>query len=215
MIILSQKEIKKKTRMLRLELKILDLMSKNLEKEFTINEIAKTLNETYSFVNRVTNRLIKDKVIIKKKIGKAYLCSLNLENDRTIALLHLNEVNKKEEFYEKNGEIRLILKDFLEKLKSKFKENLIFVVLFGSYAKKTATKKSDIDILIVCKKKVEITQSIREIYAKYGKEIVPILMTRLEFKKQKKKPIINEIIKYHFVLYGFEEFIDMIYKNES
>ena len=97
-------------------------MSKNLEKKFTINGMAKILNETYSFVNRVVNRLIKDKVIIKEKVGKAYLCSLNLRNDKTIALLHLNEVNQKEEFYKRNREIKLILDDFLEKLKEKLKK---------------------------------------------------------------------------------------------
>ena len=199
--------------MSRLELKIIDLMSKNLEKKFTINEIAKTLNETYSFVNRIVNRLIKDKVIIKEKVGKAYLCSLNLKNDKTIALLHLDEVNQKEQFYKKNREIKLVLEDFIEELKSKFKENLIFVALFGSYAKGTATKESDIDILIVCKKKVEITKITREIHAKYGKEIIPILMTPAESKKQEEKPIIREIIKYHYVLFGFEEFIKRVYKK--
>ena len=86
-------------------------------------------------------------------------------------------------------------------------------MLFGSYAKGTATKESDIDILIVCKKKAEITRAIREIHAKYGKEIVPILITPIEFKKQKEKPIIKEVIKYHYILYGFEEFIEKVYKR--
>lgn len=199
--------------MVRLELKVIDLMSKNLEKKFTINETAKALNETYSFVNRIVNRLIKDKVIIKEKVGKAFLCSLNLENDKTIALLHLNEVTKKEEFYKKNKEIKLILEDFLEKLRLRFKENPLFVILFGSFAKGTATKESDIDILVVCKKKLEITDIIREIHAKYGKEIIPILMTPIEFKKQKNKPVIKEIIKYHYILYGFEDFIEKVYKR--
>jgi len=199
--------------MLRLELKIIDLMSRNPEKRFTINEIAKTLNETYSFVNRVVNKLIKDKVIIKEKIGKACLCSLNLKSDKAIALLHLNEVNKTEEFYKKNKEMKLILEDFIEKLKTKFKENIISVVLFGSYAKGTATKESDIDILIICKKKIEITSIIRETYAQYEKEIVSILMSLTEFKKQKEKPIIKEIVRYHYILFGFEEFIKILYRK--
>jgi len=198
---------------MRLELKIIDLMSKNLEKSFTINEIAKTLNEAYSFVNRIVNRLIKDKLILAKTVGKALVCSINLGNDKTIALLHLNEVDRKEKFYKKNKQIKLSLEDFLEKLKLKFKRNLIFVAIFGSYAKEIATKESDIDILIIVKKKAEITSIIRESYAKYGKEIAPVLMTPTEFKKQKEKPIIKEIIKYHYILYGFEEFIGIIYKE--
>jgi len=198
--------------MSRLELKIIDLMGRNQEKRFTINEIAKVLSESYSFVNKVINRLIKDKVIIKERIGNAYLCSLNLKNDKTIALLHLNEVNRKEEFYKENKEVKLILEDFLEKLKLRFKKNLIFVVLFGSYAKGNATKRSDIDIMVACKRKVDITHIIKETHAKYGKEIIPILITSTEFEKQKEKPIIKEIIKYHYLLYGFEDFINRVYK---
>ena len=198
---------------MRLELKIIDLMSKNLEKSFTINEIAKTLNKAYSFVNRTVNMLIKDKVILAKRVGKALVCSINLGNDKTIALLHLNEVNRKEKFYKENKQIKLSLEDFLDKLKLKFKKNLIFVAIFGSYAKEMATKESDIDILIIVKKKDEITSIIRESHAKYGKEIAPVLMIPTEFKKQKEKPIIKEIIKYHYILHGFEEFIGMIYKE--
>jgi predicted nucleotidyltransferase len=153
------------------------------------------------------NRLVKDKVILTKKVGKAIVCSLNPANDLTIALLHLNEVNKKENFYKKNKQIKLILEDFLNLVIS---EKLAFIVLFGSYAKETATKESDIDILIVADKKLEIAKIIRNIHAKYGKEIVSVLMSPKEFDEQKEKPVIKEIIKYHYILYGFERFLTKI-----
>ena len=70
-------------------------------------------------------------------------------------------------------------------------------MLFGSYVKGTATKESDIDVLVVCKKKTEITRAIREIHAQYGKEIVPILMTPIEFKKQKENPILKGVIDFY------------------
>ena len=192
---------------MRLELKIIDLMSRNMEKGFTINEIAKTLDEAYSFVNRTIAKLAEDKVIVIEKVGKALVCSLNLDSDKTIALLHLDEVNKKESFYRENREIKLVLEDFLEKIR----KDIILAAVFGSYAKGTAAEESDIDVLIVAKKKPETSKILREIHAKYGKEIAPVLMTLKELKKQKDKPIIKEIIKYHYVLYGFEEFIDVMY----
>lgn len=197
--------------MMRLQLKIIDLLSKNLERSFTINEIAKLLNESYSFVNRVVNKLIKDKVISKKKVGHSLLCTLNM-SDKAKALLHLNEVTRKEEFYAKNKEIALILEDFLAQLKEKIKDNLLFGVIFGSYAKGTATKESDMDVLIVCKKKFDITNIIKEVHAKYGKEIAPVLVTFAELERQKEKPLIKEIVKYHYVLHGFEQFINLMYK---
>ncbi len=125
--------------------------------------------------------------------------------------MHLNEVNQTQEFYQKNKETKLLLEDFIKNLKTQLKENLIFIALFGSYAKETQTKESDIDIIILTKKKTDITSTIREIHAKYGKEITPIIMTPKEIQQQKDKPIIKEIIKYHKILYGYEQFIQNTY----
>ena len=45
-------------------------------------EIAKSSGAYYSFVHRVVHRLAKDGVITKDKAGKAYLCSLNINNEK-------------------------------------------------------------------------------------------------------------------------------------
>lgn len=42
---------------MKLELKIIDLLARNMERKFTINEIAKSLEEYYSFVHRTVNKL--------------------------------------------------------------------------------------------------------------------------------------------------------------
>ena len=197
---------------MRLELKIVDLLSKNKEKEFSINEIANALKESYSFVNRITNKLIMDKVIIKKKIGKSYICSLNLKNEKTLVLINLNEIQKKEKFYKEEKGLKLILEDVIENLRTFLKEDLISVVIFGSHTKKEATKLSDIDLLLIVKKRLDISRIIRESYAKYGKEINPVILTLKEAENQKSKEIIKEIIKNHYILYGTENFVNFVYK---
>jgi predicted nucleotidyltransferase len=197
---------------MKLELKIIDLLAKNVERKFTINEIAKNLGEFYSFVHRIVNRLTKDGVIIKNKVGKSYICSLNLENEKTLTLLQLAEIEKVKQFYVVNKGLKLILEDFVELIKSELKNRAV-VVLFGSYAKGTATKESDIDILLISGGKIDVEKITREIYAKYGKEITPIVMTPNDFKKQMGKALIKEIIKDHYILYGVENFINLVFRR--
>ena len=195
---------------MKLELKIVDLLARNTERKFTINEIAKSLKEYYSFVHRIVNKLIKDSVVTKEKAGKSYLCSINLYNEKTIILVNLSKIEKKNDLYNSNKELKIILEDFVKSAESLITP--ISIVLFGSYAKGTATKESDIDILLISKTKVGIDKITKEIYAKYGKEINPVIMTSEDFKRQKDKSLIKEIIKDHYVLYGVEKFVNLVFK---
>ncbi len=195
---------------MNLTLKIVNFLSKNREKIFTINEISKELKQYYSYVNRVIDRLAKDRVIVRNKAGKAYLCTLNFENEKTLTLLSLSEIESKDEFYTKNKELKIILEDFVKSIE--VKNNIVSMALFGSYAKGTATKESDIDILVISKEKTIIDKTTREISAKYGKEINAIIMSPKDFKNQKDKPLIKEIISNHYILYGADKFVELVFK---
>lgn len=199
---------------MKLELKIVDLLAKDVEKKSTINNIAKTLGEFYSLVHRTVDKLCKEGVIVKTKVGKSYICSLNLDNEKTFTLLTLSEIESKEEFYSENKELGLVLEDFTNSLKAQ-NANMIAIVLFGSYAKHTAVRSSDIDILVISRRRNSIEKTVKEIYAKYGKEISSIVMTPDDLRKQKDKAIVREIAKDHYVLYGADNFINLVLKNES
>ncbi len=195
---------------MKLELKIVDLLARNTERKFTINEVAKSLGEYYSFVHRTVNKLISDNVIIKEKAGKSHLCSINLGAEKTVALMQLSEIEKKNEFYSSNKELKLILEDFVKSTETR--TSVISIVLFGSYTKGTVTKESDIDILLISKTKAGIDKITKEVYAKYGKEINVVLITSNDFKKQKDKALIKEVIKDHYILYGVEKFVNLMFK---
>ena len=194
---------------MRLQLKIIKLLTH--KKSFTINQIAILLNESYSFVNRTVTKMITENLILKEKVGHSLLCKLNTKNDKTRVLISLNEVNKKQEFLNKNKELKLITDEIISKIKNK----VTSVAIFGSYAKNTQTKESDIDLLILTKKQFDTTGIIKNIHAKYGKEISPIVITEKQLKNQKNKPIIREIFKYHIILIGFENFVNMMFENEA
>lgn len=190
-------------------MKTVDLLARNLEKSFTINKIAKSLDEYYSLVHRTVQQLSRDGVLKKDRVGNSHICSLNLENEKALTLVKLSEIERREEFNSKNRELKLILEDFVKSLEPQH-GRIVTIVLFGSYAKGTATKGSDLDILLVVSEKIGIDKITREIYSKYGKEIMPMVMTRTDFKSQKDKPVIKEIIENHYVLYGVENFVNMV-----
>jgi predicted nucleotidyltransferase len=182
---------------MRLQLKIIELLAK--QPKLTMNQIAKELNESYSFVNRIINRMITEDLIKKEVIGHSLLCSLNRKNDKTKALIILNEVERKQQFLEKNKELKLITDEILTDIKADS------IAIFGSYAKNTQTKDSDIDILILSKNKIDTTKLTREIHAKYGKEISPVIMAKIDPESS----LVKEIIKNHVILAGFEKFMDL------
>jgi len=202
LIITNSDNINPKSDNMRLQLKIIELLAD--KPELTINQIAKQLTESYSFVNRTIAKMIKEGLILKEKIGHSILCRLNIKNDKTKVLIALNEVNKKHEFLKKNKELKLIADEITTKIEADS------IAIFGSYAKNTHKESSDIDLFILTEKELDAANLARDIYAKYGKEISPIVMAKRELESQKDRPVIKEIIKYHIILKGFENFVNLL-----
>jgi len=192
---------------MRLILKIIDILSVN--EKLTINEISTQLKETYSFVNKVTNKLIKDNIIIKQTIGNSHLCTLNLNNEKTQAYLTLNEIEKKERFIEKNKNIRTLISEITKKIQAEC------VLIFGSYAKGNQTKSSDIDLLIINNKKDNtINKEINLLETMYNIKINQIVINERIFKEMIQNNVeINvgkEALKNHIILYGSNIFWKLI-----
>ncbi len=80
----------------RLEQQILEVFDRDISSLFSINQISKKLNKSYPHINAKVNNLIKEGVLSKANVGRSYLCSLNLENEKSIALLILESARKKE-----------------------------------------------------------------------------------------------------------------------
>ncbi|MFW6013904.1 MAG: hypothetical protein ACOCQG_01915 [Candidatus Nanoarchaeia archaeon] len=80
----------------KLEQEIIGLYAENLVNLFSINEISKKLNKKYPYINKKVTQLINKGILKKIVVGRSYLCSLNLENEKTILLLALYQINKKD-----------------------------------------------------------------------------------------------------------------------
>ncbi|MGM5482101.1 MAG: hypothetical protein ACQESF_01435 [Nanobdellota archaeon] len=86
--------------------KIVKLYDSNLLNLMSINEISKKLGKKYPYINKKVSDLIECGILKKTVIGRSYLCSLNLDNEKTVLLLALNEINKQDPD-------RKIVKDFI------------------------------------------------------------------------------------------------------
>ncbi|MEK6846409.1 MAG: nucleotidyltransferase domain-containing protein, partial [Nanoarchaeota archaeon] len=120
-------------------------------------------------------------------------------------ILEVEELRKKELF--KNKNIKLIYKRIKE-AKSPF----YTLILFGSFANKTNTKRSDIDLCLITDNP-EVTKEVQVVLS-----ITPLDAHLVEFTsaqfismlKSKGFNVGNEIVKNNVILYGIESFYEMI-----
>ena len=191
-----------------LELEVVDFLFRNKAAP-TIHQLSESLGRHYSLVHRVVGRLAEQGVVSREGVGRSFLCSLNLSNERTFALLELAEIERKDEFLSKDKELGLIAEDLLDSLKPQLK-NVLAVVLYGSRAKGDAVGGSDIDLLLVRRGKLEIETTTRSLYAKFGKTLSPVVMATADFRRQRDKALIQEVVKAHYVLFGVDAFVRLV-----
>ena len=200
-------------------LKIVGLLRKNLGRGFTILEISKLLKIGYRPAYNHVAELEKIKAITTKKVGSAKQCSLNLENAQSLHFLQEIDLARKEELYRGNQKLKAILEDILSKITNQITSSLHSIILFGSHAKGTATKSSDIDLLFIIGniKDKSVRDTIERECASYqhsyNVKISPLITNMEEFKKMLKSKEINvgkEAKEYGIALYGSEQFWRLI-----
>lgn len=162
-----------------------------LREELHLREIARKLGESHSTVLRKINWLIDRNVVGAKMQGKNKLYSLE-NNLECRAVVFMAENYKLSKLLGEYPELAVILGEVLGKVNSEM------VVLFGSYAKFSADKGSDVDIFIErrdlkLKKKIEGLNS--RLSVKFGIFDLDSLL-------------VKEIIKNHVILKGVEEFYE-------
>lgn len=195
-------------------LKIIGLMRKGLDKGLTILEISKELKIGYRPAYNHIIEMGKEGIIQIDKIGSAKQCSLNFSSPKTRHLLETLDMERKEEVYKENPRLKII-DNLISKLTEKFMSEIHSIVLFGSYAKGTATKQSDIDLLFIVSniKDKNLREAIERESASYqysnNIKISPLITDIEEFKKMLKAKELNvgkEIKEYGISLYGHEIF---------
>jgi len=195
-------------------LKIIGLMRTKIDSGQTILGISKKLKIGYRPAYNHIIEMEKEGIILIDKIGSAKQCSLNFLSPKTRHLLEEVDIARKEEIYKKYPKLKII-DNLISKLTENFISEIHSIILFGSYAKGTAAKQSDIDLLFIVSylKDKTLREAIERESASYqyshNTKISPLITDIKEFKKMLKSKELNvgkEVREYGISLYGHEIF---------
>jgi predicted nucleotidyltransferase len=177
--------------------KIINWLGKNPEKQYTMHELSLKLKIPYASFYRSINE-IRDLLAISK-VGKSKVIKLNRQNKILKSYLAISSDEERKDYLKKYP----IIKKIHNELNT---EDI--VVLFGSYAKKKETEKSDIDIMIINKDgKKTISFSKYELLFKI--QINPVFITKNEFRlmlREENENIAKQALHNHIVLNNPDKF---------
>ncbi len=161
--------------------------------EIHARALAKRLDINHMTVIRNLKELVNENVLEFRKEGrnKVYFLKKNMEARNYELISELHKLNKT---LEKYPELRKIIKDIQQN------KEISLAVLFGSYARGTVNKNSDIDIFVETKDR-------------NLKKELELLNSRLSLKigdYDRSSPLIKEIEKNHVIIKGAEIFYEKI-----
>ncbi|MCK5233942.1 MAG: nucleotidyltransferase domain-containing protein [Candidatus Aenigmarchaeota archaeon] len=156
-----------------------------------LRSISKQLDEAPTTISRRLSALLNENVIDFQIEGKnkAFFLRKNLQAKNYVFNAERHKLMK---LLKKYPELDVIIEDILKKCDEKL------IVLFGSYAKETAKKGSDIDIYVDTKKR-NVKERIECVHSNISVKIGAF---------DKDAALIKEIIKNHVILKGTEEFYE-------
>ncbi len=183
------------------EIKILKLLLEKKEQKFTINQISKNLNINYRIAYEEAMKLEKEKLIKITKTGNSNFCEFTYVFNQKI--FEAENERRKELFKNKDF---LILHNRLAELQFPF-----IALLFGSFAKGTANKHSDIDLLTIGGDEKEIQATISLLPDKIHLTSVSY-ESFVQMAKSNEFTVVSEAMKNNIILIGIEEYYRLIQK---
>ncbi len=183
--------------------KILECFYRNRKKEFYFSEILRETGLTQNTTLKHFKNLQKLGLIIStKKIGNTFY-KINPKNPQIYSIFSYFDYKKLNEL---PSERKRAINEFLDKIKTK----PLIAVIFGSTAKGTFRKESDIDILLIFNKKEAMDKKLKEdIEAITGIKIQTFIIDFDYFKEQVLKEedkVITHAIKTGFPITGNDKF---------
>lgn len=190
------------------EQKILEILIPRPFEAYSIRRLSKIIKIDYSLVHKSIMSLIRKDMIKTKEIGRSTSCQLNLSADPDLlaisSMLHYKRFMNKKEFSYVFDEIKHTLSD-----------SIYIMLLFGSHAKGTAKKDSDIDLLFVVQNENDIKKIKRKINniiseTNYKIEFEVITTNWLIKMFEEKNTVGREVLKGSIIIHGADQYYTMV-----
>lgn len=191
---------------------ILKLLTSNLTRDFTILKIAQRTGKTNRLTYSTVKKLEKERMITIQEKANLRLCKLSLENPQMIALI---ESLRWVDFTRKRSDVGLLVSDIVSKSELPY----FTLVVFGSYARGTMTKRSDLDMLLVIPdRKFEdtIETAVKSARALSNVSVHDVVVTYTEFAEMLRETKINvakESLEARYIGYGAEAFYTLLRRS--
>lgn len=188
--------------------KILRLFYEDKKLSFHLRDIARKTKLYPNSVTRFLNQLEKEGILASQKDGnlKKYRIKKSEKLSNIFTSFDIERLNK----------LPLARRRAINYFLDKLQEKPVISLLFGSTAKETFRKDSDIDLLLIVNKKIDVDKSKDYVDSQVGIKINCFQITYEEFKKEIKLkednviqsalntgyPIFNQMLFYEVYLNG-------------
>jgi predicted nucleotidyltransferase len=183
------------------EQEIIKVLFKEFLTPYNSRSISKIVGISHAGAFKILKKLEKREIVKPKRIGKAVIYSLNLENPVACKEVEMALIMEAQNF-----------RRWIEEFKQ-LQGRVNFLILFGSITR-NEKQANDIDILIVADKNNfrEIKKIVEERDKLSNKKIHFLFQTEGDFRQDvsAKNKVMLEIIKTGIALYGQEEYLKVL-----
>jgi len=180
------------------ELEVVSLFRRNYKARYYLREISKLSKLPLKTCQNTLENLEKAKILKSKVEGKNKYFSLNLENIQTKSYLLQAEIYCMDFFLERYPRFKTFLKSLASTTP---------IVVFGSFAKLTADKNSDIDLLVISEKEPKLPFHLLPF------KLHQINMAEKTFSKalKEQEDLIKEIEENHIILNNHSFYVSLMW----
>ena len=181
------------------KLEVISLFRGDYKARFYLREINRLSKMPLKTCQNTLSNLEKEKILRSKTEGKNKYFSLNLENIKTKSYLQQAEIYQTDIFMEKYPQFKVFLKSL---------KTTAPIIVFGSFAKFTANKDSDLDLLVISEKELKLPFHLLPFKPH---EIDMAEKTFLKAIKER-EDLIKEIEENHIILNNHSFYVNIMWE---